>query len=182
MEKALELAGQICAAAHCGCGHGVGRDCRGAGAQVAKGADYGCRYFCCGAGCCARKCGTERGCASASNSRRAICWRPLRTSGSRLWFRIRRMCRSGIAIRWLLRCASMSRRWRCLPARTGWKLYRRLIPAAFAVLEAGGFLAMEIGYGQSKAIARLMGEAGFERVEFVPDLQGIPRVVCGRRG
>jgi release factor glutamine methyltransferase len=64
----------------------------------------------------------------------------------------------------------------------GLKLYRRLIPAAFAVLEERGWLAMEIGYGQSKAIARLMGEAGFERVEFVPDLQGIPRVVCGRRG
>jgi release factor glutamine methyltransferase len=63
----------------------------------------------------------------------------------------------------------------------GLALYRRLIPAAFAVLEERGWLVMEVGYGQSKTIARLMGEAGFERVEFVPDLQGIPRVVCGRR-
>jgi release factor glutamine methyltransferase len=63
----------------------------------------------------------------------------------------------------------------------GLAIYRRLIPAAFAVLEARGWLAMEIGYGQSKTIARLMSAARFERVEFVPDLQGIPRVVCGRR-
>jgi len=63
----------------------------------------------------------------------------------------------------------------------GLALYRRLIPAAHAVLERRGWLAMEIGYGQSKAIAGLMSEAGFERVEFVQDLQGIPRVVCGRR-
>jgi release factor glutamine methyltransferase len=63
----------------------------------------------------------------------------------------------------------------------GLRLYRRLIPAAFAVLEERGWLAMEIGYGQSKAIGRLMREAGFERLEFVPDLQGIARVVCGRR-
>jgi release factor glutamine methyltransferase len=63
----------------------------------------------------------------------------------------------------------------------GLALYRRLIPAAFAALEQRGWLAMEIGYGQSKTIARLMNDTGFERVEFVPDLQGIPRVVCGRR-
>jgi release factor glutamine methyltransferase len=63
----------------------------------------------------------------------------------------------------------------------GLALYRRLIPAAFAVLAPRGWLAMEIGYGQSKAIARLMSEAGFERVEFVPDLQGIARVVSARR-
>ena len=63
----------------------------------------------------------------------------------------------------------------------GLALYRRLIPAAFAVLERRGWLAMEIGYGQSKPIAALMSETGFERVEFVPDLQGIPRVACGQR-
>ncbi len=63
----------------------------------------------------------------------------------------------------------------------GLDVYRRLIPAAFAVLEPGGFLVMEIGSGQSTSVAALMGEAGFERVEFVPDLRGIPRVACGQR-
>jgi release factor glutamine methyltransferase len=63
----------------------------------------------------------------------------------------------------------------------GLDVYRRLIPAAFAVLEPGGFLVMEIGYGQSQAVAALMSESGFEQIEFVPDLQGIPRVASGRR-
>jgi release factor glutamine methyltransferase len=63
----------------------------------------------------------------------------------------------------------------------GLDVYRRLIPAAFAVLEVGGFLALEIGYRQSETVAGLMSEAGFERIEFVPDLQGISRVACGQR-
>jgi release factor glutamine methyltransferase len=63
----------------------------------------------------------------------------------------------------------------------GLDVCRRLIPAAFAVLETGGFLVMEIGYGQSEAVAVLMSEARFDQIEFVPDLQGIPRVACGRR-
>jgi release factor glutamine methyltransferase len=63
----------------------------------------------------------------------------------------------------------------------GLDVYRKLIPAAFVVLEPGGFLVMEIGYGQSGAVAALMEEAGFEPMEFVPDLQGIPRVACGQR-
>jgi release factor glutamine methyltransferase len=63
----------------------------------------------------------------------------------------------------------------------GLDIYRRLIPEAFAVLEAGGYLLMEIGFGQSSAIATLLKEAGFEGIEFVPDLQGIPRVACAQR-
>lgn len=63
----------------------------------------------------------------------------------------------------------------------GLDVYRRLIPAAFPMLEAGGFLVMEIGYGQSQAIEELLTHAGFEQIEFVPDLRGIPRVACGRR-
>jgi release factor glutamine methyltransferase len=63
----------------------------------------------------------------------------------------------------------------------GLDVYRRLIPAAFAVLEPDGFLVMEIGYGQSEAVGALMSEAGFEQIEFVADLQGIPRVASGRR-
>jgi len=63
----------------------------------------------------------------------------------------------------------------------GLDVIRRLIPAAFAVLEPGGFLLIEIGYGQSEAVAALMADAGFERIEFVPDLQGIPRVASGQR-
>jgi release factor glutamine methyltransferase len=63
----------------------------------------------------------------------------------------------------------------------GLDIYRRLIPEAFAVLEPGGHLLMEIGYGQSASVAMLLKDAGFEKIEFVPDLQGIPRVACGQR-
>ena len=63
----------------------------------------------------------------------------------------------------------------------GLDVYRRLIPAAFGALTSGGYLALEIGYGQSPAIAELLARAGFEQTEFFPDLQKIPRVACARR-
>jgi release factor glutamine methyltransferase len=63
----------------------------------------------------------------------------------------------------------------------GLAVYRRLIPAAFEALTPGGFVALEIGFGQSSAIAALLARCGFERIEFTPDLQGIPRVACARR-
>jgi release factor glutamine methyltransferase len=63
----------------------------------------------------------------------------------------------------------------------GLDVYRRLIPAAFDALVPGGFLLLEIGYGQSPAIAELLTCSGFEQIEFTPDLQGIPRVACARR-
>jgi release factor glutamine methyltransferase len=63
----------------------------------------------------------------------------------------------------------------------GFDIYRRLIPAAFTVLVPDGFVALEIGYGQSQVIARLLTNAGFNRIEFVPDLQSIPRVAVARR-
>lgn len=63
----------------------------------------------------------------------------------------------------------------------GLATYRRLIPAAYAVLVPGGFLAFEIGYGQGWAIRALLRQTGFEEIEFTPDLQGIPRVAQARR-
>jgi len=66
-------------------------------------------------------------------------------------------------------------------AGSGLEIYRRLIPAAHAVLISGGFLALEIGYGQDSAIAALLADSNFEQIEFTVDLQGIPRVASGRR-
>ncbi len=63
----------------------------------------------------------------------------------------------------------------------GLDVYRRLIPDAFIALVPGGYLALEIGYGQSPAITELLVNAGFAQIEFVPDLQKIPRVACARR-
>ncbi len=59
-------------------------------------------------------------------------------------------------------------------------IYRRLIPAAFGALVPGGFLALEIGYGQQEAIHALLAGAGFSGIEFTEDLQKIPRVVVAR--
>lgn len=63
----------------------------------------------------------------------------------------------------------------------GMDVYRALIPAAWSVLNPGGFVALEIGHGQSKLIGDLLQASGFETIEFVPDLQGIPRVACACR-
>jgi release factor glutamine methyltransferase len=63
----------------------------------------------------------------------------------------------------------------------GLTVYRRLIPAASAALISGGFLALEIGYGQKPDVAALLAESGFAEIDFAPDLQGIPRVASARR-
>ncbi len=63
----------------------------------------------------------------------------------------------------------------------GLDIYRRLIPQAFTALVPGGFLVLEIGYGQSEAIAGLLAAAEFGQIEFIPDLQSIPRVACSQR-
>jgi release factor glutamine methyltransferase len=63
----------------------------------------------------------------------------------------------------------------------GLEVYRRLIPAAFDALIPGGFLVLEIGFGQSPAVTELLARSGFEQIEFVADLQAIPRVACARR-
>lgn len=63
----------------------------------------------------------------------------------------------------------------------GLDVYRRLIPAAFEVLTPGGFIALEIGFGQQEAVGELLANARFENIEFTKDLQGIPRVAVARR-
>jgi len=63
----------------------------------------------------------------------------------------------------------------------GLAIYRRLIPAAFGALVPGGFVALEIGYGQQEAIHALLAGAGFSGIEFTEDLQKIPRVAVAQR-
>jgi release factor glutamine methyltransferase len=58
---------------------------------------------------------------------------------------------------------------------TGLEVYQRLIPQARKVLKPQGWLMLEIGYGQSKALSRLLSD--WNEVSFLNDLQGIPRVV-----
>ncbi len=63
----------------------------------------------------------------------------------------------------------------------GLAIYRRLIPAAAKVLNRGGYLLLEIGFGQAGTVSDLLRSQGFERIESIPDLQGITRVLCGQR-
>ena len=63
----------------------------------------------------------------------------------------------------------------------GLDIYRRLIPQAFAHLVPGGFLVLEIVYNQSPAIHDLLAVSGFQNIEFLPDLQQIPRVAVAQR-
>ncbi len=63
----------------------------------------------------------------------------------------------------------------------GLDIYRRLIPASFGVLVAGGLVALEIGYGQSVSVGELLSASGFQQIESFSDLQNIPRVAVARR-
>ena len=63
----------------------------------------------------------------------------------------------------------------------GLDVYRRLIPAGYVALAPGGTMLLEIGYGQAEGVRALLAGSGFKGIYFVPDLQGIARVVCGRR-
>lgn len=62
---------------------------------------------------------------------------------------------------------------------TGLEFYRRLIPSAWQLLQDEGWLMLEIGHGQQSPIQTMLD--GWEVVEFVADLQGIPRVVIARK-
>lgn len=63
----------------------------------------------------------------------------------------------------------------------GLEIYRRLIPAAFAALVPGGFIAMEMGFSQASDVQSILTAAGFQNIEITDDLQGIPRVASARR-
>lgn len=63
----------------------------------------------------------------------------------------------------------------------GLDVYRRLIPQAAAALVTGGQIVLEIGHGQQQAIGDLFASNGFGQIQFVADLQGIPRVACAER-
>jgi len=62
----------------------------------------------------------------------------------------------------------------------GLGVLQRLIAQAPAYLHRGGWLLLEHGFNQAKAVARLLAEAGFEDIECRRDLAGIERVSGGR--
>ena len=56
-----------------------------------------------------------------------------------------------------------------------------LLAAGLLLQSAARLLAIEVGAGQAAAVAALMGEAEFVRVQTRRDLAGIERVVVGSR-
>ncbi|HUQ50438.1 MAG TPA: peptide chain release factor N(5)-glutamine methyltransferase [Terriglobales bacterium] len=61
----------------------------------------------------------------------------------------------------------------------GIEIYGKLIPQAYAVLNAEGWLMMEIGYTMEAAVLDLLNV--WRNISSVPDLQGIPRVVMAQK-
>ncbi|MBV9436140.1 MAG: peptide chain release factor N(5)-glutamine methyltransferase [Acidobacteria bacterium] len=61
----------------------------------------------------------------------------------------------------------------------GLDIYRRLVPEAKQVLKTGGWLVMEIGFSQEHAVRKLLSDWG--KVDSIPDLQGIPRVIVAQK-
>ncbi len=55
---------------------------------------------------------------------------------------------------------------------------RRLAPMAARAVRPGGHVLVEIGAGQQGAATGILMDAGFDPVESIPDLQGIPRVLA----
>ena len=69
-----------------------------------------------------------------------------------------------------------------LAGTSGTKFYERLIYQAKDHLKKNGWLLMEIGAKQKKAIYKIIEESGFyENVEIRKDYAGLPRVVKARR-
>ena len=64
---------------------------------------------------------------------------------------------------------------------TGLDVYRRLVPDALSLLVSGGWLMIEIGQGQRDAVRALISDTDWDGVEFLPDLQRIPRVAVARK-
>jgi len=61
-------------------------------------------------------------------------------------------------MRWSRKCFNTSRAPRSMPDLTGLEIYERLIPQACQALKRGGWLILEIGFGQQAAIQRLLSD------------------------
>ena len=58
----------------------------------------------------------------------------------------------------------------------GLAVYNRLIPEAARLLKPGGRLIVELGFGSLEAVRGMLG--GWRDIEVIPDLAGVPRVLC----
>lgn len=58
---------------------------------------------------------------------------------------------------------------------------RRIVADAPEHLQPGGWLLIEHGFAQAEAVAALFAAAGFESVDNIVDLAGLPRVTVGKK-
>ncbi len=58
---------------------------------------------------------------------------------------------------------------------------RVIIPQAYDFLRKDGWLVLEHGDHQSEKMRALMEEAGYQAIEDLPDLAGLPRMMVGRK-
>ncbi len=64
----------------------------------------------------------------------------------------------------------------------GLAVYRRLVRDAADLLNAGGWLIMEVGQGQAASVCALIDATGrYGTAEILPDQAGIDRVLCAQR-
>lgn len=61
----------------------------------------------------------------------------------------------------------------------GLDVYRRLVPEAACLLRPGGWLVVEIAYNAGEALREML--AGWQEIEILADLAGLPRVAVARR-
>jgi release factor glutamine methyltransferase len=63
---------------------------------------------------------------------------------------------------------------------TGFEIYERIAADASRVLSPGGHLVLELGFKSCDRV-RAMLATGWENIQIVPDLAGIPRVISARK-
>lgn len=64
--------------------------------------------------------------------------------------------------------------------RNGLSVIEQIIVQAPKFLKPGGFLLMEIGFGQAEKVKEMFSREIWKALEILPDLQGIPRTVKAR--
>ena len=63
----------------------------------------------------------------------------------------------------------------------GFSIIEKIIAGAPSFLRNGGYLLMEIGFGQAAQVSAMFDRETWQAIEFLPDLQGIPRTVKARK-
>ncbi len=59
----------------------------------------------------------------------------------------------------------------------GLDFHKRILADGVNYIKPGGYLVLEIGYGQLESISEMIAAASWELVDVTPDLQGIPRTL-----